>query len=423
MPPIIDRRLNPSGKNLQNRQKFLRRAKENIHRTVKKSVEEKGLKEIGKNEKVKIREKDLDEPSFNQDPNTGQHHRILPGNKTFNRGDEIEKPPEGSGSGREASDGPDGQDDFHFNLSRAEFLEYLFEDLELPDFVKESIATTTATKLAREGYTTTGSPATLNIGQSFKNSIGRRLALARPSDADIAALEHDIAELDARGMAAQADVLRAKLEELEARRKVVPFIDETDLRYNHWTRQPEPISQAVMFCLMDVSGSMGTHEKDISKRFFLLLFLFLERNYDNVEIRFIRHTTHADEVDEQTFFYDTLSGGTAISSGLELIKEIIYKEYDHKKVNFYIAQCTDGDNYERDNRKCEQIITDHLLDLVQYFAYIQVSAFDREDYALFSWYTAWPTYENLAAEHEKLVCKQITDQSQIWTVFRELFSK
>lgn len=418
MATIIDRRLNPSGKNFLNRQKFLRRAKAHIKQTIKQSVTGKQLRDIGKGENVKIRPKDLGEPDFRDDPETGNHRRVLNGNREFSRGDKVKKPPAGKGKGSEGSpDAPDDQDAFEFMLSRDEFLNYLFEDLELPDFVKQSIRGETTWKPAREGFTTTGSPANLNVEQTFKNAIGRRLALRRPTDEEIEAIQ-GLLEKETDKKKRQA--LQDELDRLIGRQKIVPYIDETDLKYNLWVKKPHPKNKAVMFCLMDVSGSMGETEKDISKRFFLLLYLFLERRYEQVDIRFIRHTTHADEVDEKTFFYDTLTGGTAISSGLKKISDIIDSEYNVDEWNLYIAQCTDGDNWVEDNIACSKLLSENLLPRLQYFAYIEVSQYDRGG-TLFESFSAWPTYWDLSLKHQNLVCKRVKNQAAVWTVFTELF--
>lgn len=417
---IIDRRLNPGGKNFLNRQKFLKRARENIKQTVKNSVSDKNLKAIGKNEKVKIKSKDLKEPYFQNDPETGNHRRVLSGNKDFVKGDRIKKPPAGKSGTGQAGQDPDYNEDFEFALSREEFLDYLFADLELPDFVKQAITGDAAWKTAREGFTTSGSPANLNVEQTFKNAIGRRLALRRPTNEEVEELEARIAEAEDLGLPGLL-ALRDELESLKRRQKIVPFIDETDLKYNLWTKKPVPKNKAVMFCLMDVSGSMGQTEKDIAKRFFLLLYLFLERRYDTIDLRFIRHTTIASEVDEHTFFYDTLSGGTTISAGLTLINEIIDEEYASDEWNLYVAQCTDGDNWAEDNELCASILENNLLPKLQYFAYVEVSAYER--LAIFESFSAWPTYTQIAERVEKLVCKRIKHQNSVWTVFRELFTK
>ena len=424
MAIIIDRRLNQSGKNRINRKRFLDRAKQQIKDAVKKSVSDKDIKDIGSGEDVKIRPKDINEPTFHNDTRSGIRDHVLPGNKTFNEGDLIEKGKGGSGKGQvnKAGEG-DGMDDFTFTLTREEFLNYLFEDLELPDFVKATLQVVDNLKYNRAGFSNSGSPANLNVLRTFKKSIGRRLALGRPEDEEVAEAHRAWLEaLEKEIPTHELDVLYDEWKALEARQKQVPFIEENDLRYNFYAPKPTPAAQAVMFCIMDVSGSMGEREKDISKRFFLLLYLFLERKYDKIDIRFIRHTEVAEEVDEQTFFYDRKSGGTKISSALEMVDEIIVQEYPLKDWNVYIAQCTDGDNWSGDNDACQEIIENRLLKKVQYYAYIQVAQYDRSG-GLFSGWSAWPLFEGLSKSYKKIVCKQIFNQNEVWSVFANLFRK
>lgn len=429
MVNIIDRRLNPKGKSITNRQKFLKRAKQQIKETVKEAVTTPGksLRDIGSGENVKIKQKDLSEPTFRHNPNSGNTKRVLPGNKEYSVGDLLPKPKGGGGKGGsgDPSEGdPDSDnslDEFQFTLTREEFFNYLFEDLELPDFIKQNLEGSNAFQTAREGFTNYSSPANLNIEQTYKKSIGRRLALGRPSDDEITELREEIESEERKGK--NPTELYERLEELLRKQKTIPFIDEKDLKYNNWTKKPKPINRAVMFCLMDVSGSMGEKEKDISKRFFLLLYLFLERRYEAIDLRFIRHTTTAEEVDEQTFFYDPLSGGTVISSGLVLIKDIIDEDYPVDDWNIYIAQCTDGDNSTADNKEVERILVNELLPLVQYYAYIQVRKLDEHGYFGYSSYSAWGTYNKLDGEHRNLVARQVDNQNKIWSVFTELFSK
>lgn len=428
MAIIIDRRKNPEGKSDKNRQKFLRRARDQIKKTIKDTVADKELRNIGKSNKdVIIKSKDINEPTFRKDYNTGDHERVLPGNKQYQEGDSIPKPRNGGGGagGKKAGSG-DGLDDFEFTLTKEEFLNYLFEDLELPYFIKETLQTTTKTKNTRMGLTNEGSPANLNVEKTFKKSISRRLALHRPTDDEIQEIKNKLKEYETWDELSEQDKInqremKDRLEYLEGRRRVVPFIDDKDLRYNLWQKKPNPESQAVMFCLMDVSGSMGETEKDISKRFFLILYLFLEKKYEKVDIRFVRHTESAEEVDENTFFYDTQSGGTKISSGLECINDIIKEQYDPADWNVYIAQCTDGDNSPEDNIKCESILQDVLLPIVQYFAYIEVSQYDRNGFM--SGYNAWPLYLKLSEKYRNIVAKKIRNKSKVWTVFNELFRK
>lgn len=145
---------------------------------------------------------------------------------------------------------------------------------------------------------------------------------------------------------------RLKEEIAELRKKIesVPFIDTFDLRYKNYEKRPIPSSQAVMFCLMDVSGSMDQATKDIAKRFYVLLYLFLNRTYENVDVVFIRHHTQAKEVDEHEFFYSQETGGTIVSSALKLMDEIVAERYPSNEWNIYAAQASDGDNWADDSR-------------------------------------------------------------------------
>ena len=136
----------------------------------------------------------------------------------------------------------------------------------------------------------------------------------------------------------------------------MPFLDTNDLRYNLHVKRPVPTSQAVMFCLMDVSGSMDQQIKDMAKRFYLLLYMFLKRHYERTDIVFIRHHTVAKEVDEQEFFYSRETGGTVVSSALRLMKEVIDARYSPNEWNIYGAQASDGDNWNDDSPICRKLL-------------------------------------------------------------------
>jgi hypothetical protein len=136
-------------------------------------------------------------------------------------------------------------------------------------------------------------------------------------------LADGVPETDARVVA-----LREQIDGLKTRIAALPFIDTFDLRYQSFTKQPEPTSKAVMLCIMDVSGSMDQVRKNLAKRFFILLYLFLQRNYDKIDVVFIRHHTIAQEVDEQEFFYSRETGGTVVSSALNLAYEVVSERYD-----------------------------------------------------------------------------------------------
>jgi uncharacterized sporulation protein YeaH/YhbH (DUF444 family) len=402
---FIDRRLNPKGKSLANRQRFLRRAKAQIREAVQKSFKDSGVADIAKDRKIRISTQGTREPRFRLDPKkAGQRDFVLPGNKEFIPGDQIKKPQGGQGgSGKEAATSGDGEDDFEFTLREDEILDIFFEDLELPNLVRTTLTEVPSQNWKRAGITTAGSPTQINLLRTMRNSFGRRLALRRPRLADIKALEEEIAVLEAEGTAPGDEklvALKVELDRLNARRKWVAYIDPVDVRFNAFSEQPQPTSQAVMFCLMDVSGSMGEREKDLAKRFFVLLHLFLKRRYEKVDIVFIRHTHDAQEVDEQTFFYSRQSGGTIVSSALEKMLEIQKQRYTTSDWNIYAAQASDGYTQSGDAKRCVELLETELMPICQYYAYIEI--LDEREMEVFSSEDAgaelWRAYRMVAEE-------------------------
>ena len=326
---IVDRRLNPKSKSLGNRQRFLRRAKAEIREAVKDAIKNRKVSEADGGEKVTIRSKNLREPSFGLGRGVGQRDFVLPGNEQYRVGDAIPKPPQGGGGGkgREGSPDGEGQDEFSFVLSRDEFLDLFFDDLKLPNLIKVKLKDLKVSKPARAGFSADGSPSRLNTVRSMRNSLGRRIALRRPSEEEIKKLEAELvaAEAETPPNVFRVDELKRELAKKLHQRKVIAYLDPVDLRYNRFERVPKPTTQAVMFCLMDASASMTESLKDLAKRFFMLLHLFLTRHYREVHIVFIRHTSTAAVVDEETFFRGTETGGTVISSALEEMLKVVRK--------------------------------------------------------------------------------------------------
>src|SRR5207253_1016291 len=195
----------------------------------------------------------------------------------------------------------------------------------------------------------------------------RRIALRRPKPAEIAALEDELKALEeAGGSEDEILSLRAELERQGLRARAIPFIDPVDVRYRRYESVPKPVAQAVMFCLMDVSGSMDEHLKDLAKRFYMLLYVFLTRRYRHVEIVFIRHTDRAEEVDEDTFFHSPASGGTLVSSALQVMHEIVRSRYRPADWNIYAAQASDGDNSISDSDAVSRLLTEKILPVSQF---------------------------------------------------------
>ena len=433
MPHFIDRRLNPKGKSLGNRQRFLRRARSQIREAVQKSLKDSAVADIGKERKIKISTKGTKEPRFRLDPKTaGERDFVLPGNHDFTPGDEIKKPRsgEGGGRGKEAADYAEGDDDFEFVMSQDEVLDIFFEDLELPNLVRTTLKETPNRTWKRAGITTAGSPSQINLIRTMRNAQGRRLALRRPKLSAVQEMEARLELLEreepqTEETRSRITALKEELAKAIARRKWVGFIDPVDVRYNSFTEQPVPTSQAVMFCLMDVSGSMGEREKDLAKRFYMLLHLFLKRRYEKVDIVFIRHTHDAQEVDEQEFFYSRQSGGTIVSTALDKMLEIQRERYTTSDWNIYAAQASDGYTQSGDARRCVEMLNAEIMPLCQYYAYIEI--LDEREMEVFasedSGAELWRAYRTVAEGWPNFATKRISKPADIFPVFRELFKK
>jgi uncharacterized sporulation protein YeaH/YhbH (DUF444 family) len=433
MTHFIDRRLNPKGKSLANRQRFIRRARAQIREAVQKSLKDAAVADIGKERKIKISTKGTKEPRFRLDPaGGGEHDFVLPGNKEFMPGDEIKKPRSGEsgGRGKQASDSGEGEDDFEFTMTQDEILDIFFEDLELPNLVRTTLKETPNKAWRRAGITTAGSPTQINLLRTMRNAFGRRLALKRPRSEDLLALEDRLMALEQEDPQTdltreQIAFLKEEIAKANAKRKWIAFVDPLDVRFNAFTEQPVPTSQAVMFCLMDVSGSMGEREKDLAKRFYMLLHLFLRRRYEKVDIVFIRHTHDAQEVDEQEFFYSRQSGGTIVSTALDKMLEIQKERYTTADWNIYAAQASDGYTQSGDARRCVEMLNGEIMPLCQYYAYIEI--LDEREMEVFasedSGAELWRAYRTVAELWPNFATKRISKPADIFPVFRELFKK
>ena len=422
---IVDRRPNPKGKSLSNRQRFLGRARVEVKRAVQEAITKRKVADVAGGEKIAIPTRGVSEPIFHHDRKSGTHDHVVPGNKKYVRGDEIPRPQGGEGGGgREGSPDGGGDDAFEFTLSRDEFLDQFFEDLELPDLVKKSLKDTPIFDLHRAGYTMTGNPSSLSVPRTMRNSMGRRIALRRPKLSEMDELREQLEEARISGGETEVERITLELDRLEKRSKIIPWIDPIDVRYRRFDRVPRPNTEAVMFCLMDVSGSMTEAMKDLAKRFFMLLHVFLTRRYRHVDVVFIRHTSTAEEVDEETFFYSRETGGTIVSTALDKMLEIVRAKYPTDRWNIYGAQASDGDNYGSDSGKCVQLLGGELLPLCQYFAYIEVgdgtggshNGLDRES-------DLWKAYSEVAPTHKHFQMRRVGDPAGIFAVFHELFAK
>jgi len=416
MSSFVDRRINGRHKSAENRHRFMQRYKEQIRRSVANAVSNRSIKDMDQGEKIRIPSKDLHEPKFGIGSG-GQRHIIHTGNQDFIPGDKIQRPEQGQGGGSQASQDGEGEDDFAFELSREEFLDLFFADLALPNLIKEKLAKTEATKSVRAGFSTTGIPTHINVVRSLRQALGRRLAVGAPTKDKIEVAEDELLTLE-KATPRDDEKIKALLEKisgLKHRLEIMPFLDPLDLRYNNRVKQPKPTTQAVMFCLMDVSGSMDEPKKEIAKRFFILLYLFLSKSYENVEVVFIRHHTSAKEVDEQEFFYSRETGGTVVSSALEMMRDIITSRYSPEDWNIYGAQASDGDNWNNDSPVCRDILNNDIMPNAQYFAYVEIMPRHHQ--------SLWEAYLTLKGTHPFFAMQSIDDMKDIYPVFRELFKR
>jgi uncharacterized sporulation protein YeaH/YhbH (DUF444 family) len=304
------------------------------------------------------------------------------------------------------------------------------------------LADTPEWKSVRTGLTTDGTPTNLHLVRSMRNALGRGIAFSKTDRKKLLDLLEELDLLEATYymnpigydeahhlLTLEVNALETKMGHdpvveakasiaeriaaIELKMRAIPYLDPIDLRYRSRTRVPMPTSKAVMFCLMDVSGSMDEARKDLAKRFFILLYLFLTRHYEKIELVFIRHDTTAEEVDEQRFFHDTNTGGTVVSSALVLMDQISRERYaDSTEWNIYGAQASDGDNWKQDSPKCVEVLSKNILPRVRYFAYIQVAKEEQE---------LWSYYHQIADPH--FAMRKVLGHQDIFPVFRELFKK
>ena len=415
---VIDRRLSGKNKSIGNRERFLRRYREQIREVVKRAVSGRGIRDMEQGEDISLPRHDVSEPAFGH-ASGGRREMVHPGNEEFVRGDRIKRPRGGAGGGSGQGGAPDGnsKDDFVFRISREEFMQYFFDELALPHLVRtQLLADPPEWKYRRAGYLTEGTPTNLHVVRSMRTGLSRRIAMGSGPQRELQELELqlELAERDHGLPQLELAALKSQVQALKQRISRIPFLDPFDLRFRNRVKVPMPVAKAVMFCVMDVSGSMDEARKDIAKRFFILLYLFLTRHYEHTDVVFIRHHTQAAEVEEEEFFQSTESGGTVVSSALKLMHEIIDARYRGGEWNIYGAQASDGDNWPQDSTLCRQLLNDKLLPACRYFSYVQVAEENQN---------LWDEYCAVAAANQRFAMQKITSAADIYPVFRQLFKK
>ena len=389
------------------------RHKKKIDKAIKESIKDVIAEEsiIGQNGKKKIRipVRGIKEYRFiygnneeNKTVGSGGDHNVKRGQKIGKKRSE-----KGSGQGTGKASNEKGDEYYDVEVSLEELAEYLFADLELPDLEKKQFKFVSHETIKRKGYRFKGIRPRLSKKETLKRKIRRQKMAEKQGTYD--------PESDER----------------------FPF-HKDDLKYHHIKPKIKENSSAVIFFLMDISGSMSQARKYLARSFFFLLYQFLNHKYEKVDVVFISHSTHANRVTEDDFFKVGTYGGTIISSALDLQLEIVDKEYHPNTWNIYTFYCGDGENWHSDNEKCLGLFKE-LKELSQLTGYCEINEAyeglaDEVDTDDVFHGTPWGTFsawkneerENLWAKltpicDNKFKKVMIGETSHIWKAFRSLF--
>lgn len=434
---FVDRRETGRGKSIPNRQRLLRRIKDAIQAAKPKDIDSGGVKNMtgggGQSiNPVKVAKHSLHEPSFHYARNSGKHNIVLIGNDEWERGDDfpINGEEDGQGGG---GPGEDGEDDFVVNVSRDEYLKVFFEDCELPDLLDNHQKEIPEFLPKHAGFQKHGSPGQLSVKRSFKNSLGRRLALTKNARDELVECEVAYQELmldlskgnltcdDEFYLQGQLQALELRITELRAKIAGTPYFDELDLRYTKKEKVIVKSAQAVFAMIMDISGSMDEDKKRMARKFFSLQYAFIHRKYPQTDLIFVAHTETPEEMTEEEFFTTRKSGGTVVSPAYTLIHKIISERYDAHETNIYLSQASDGDNWESDNANCiTELEEKGLLAKVRHMSYAQVGQSFGGGYGAS---TLWNVLQSIANTNKKVAMVKINDDSEVFDAFHKIYKR
>lgn len=443
----IDRRNAAKHKSAPNRAKLLKRTKAFVKQAAPTALGSSvtgGGYTTKQLSPIKVAQSALEEPWFAYS-RSGDAPTVYIGNKEYERGDEIPIPDEddGDGDGDGAGNGDNGEDDFIVNVAANEFLDLFFEDCELPNLEHEKLTQKLDTKQQPAGYSTQGNPAQLSVIRSYKQSIGRRRALSAPYRDELTELQDELTALYAKGPDwADEDHVRATwIEEriivLQRQMGAISMFDKIDLRYKKREQKPLHTVEAVLFIAMDISGSMTEDKKRIARRWFSLLYAFISKRYPDAQVRFITHTTTADERSEAEFFTTKINGGTLVSPMLKLINNVIKTDYDPTQTNIYVSHASDGDNWNTDTPAvvAEMVDEGHLMHKLQHFSYAEVGRDSPlpSPYGMMSnqisngndsdLWEAYTKVHDMPSINRKMAMVTIVDNESVYPVFKKVFKK
>ncbi len=366
-----------SDRSVRDRKRHKEKVKEAIKQNIQNIISEESIIGQSGDKRIKIPIRGIKEYQFifgHNNPDVGT------GNGQAKPGDVVQKGnPQNEGIGPAEPGNRPGDDIYETEITLEEAISYLFEDLELPDLERKRFHIIESERLMKpKGVKHLGIRPRLNRRWTMKEHIRRKIA--------------------------------SHVEEDER----FPFHDN-DLRYNRIVVDVKEHSNAVVFCVMDTSGSMDITKKYLARSFYFLLYQFVHRRYQNVELVFIAHHTEAKEVDENEFFHRGESGGTMISSGYKKALEIIKERYHPSLWNIYAFHCSDGDNFTEDNQEALRYAKE-LKQICNLFGYGEIKPFDT-----FSWGSMMKIFEPLATDNFVII--GIRSKEDVWPALKKFLSR
>lgn len=343
----IIREYDTSGRerSAEDRRRHKELIEESIRRNIGNIISEESIIGQSGNKKIKIPVKGIKEYSFIY----GKNKRgAAAGDGDERRGDVVGEDAEGKDYGHGGAGDQEGEEIYETEITIEELVNYLFDDLDLPDLDRRRLSETESDKSFRRlGYQRKGIPMRLAKRKTVIEKIKRKQSFQRNTQSNQA-----------------SDQLPSGIDQR------FPFTED-DLRFRRLRESRRKDFNAVVICIMDVSGSMDQTKKYMARSFYFLLYQFLKQRYSHVEVVFIAHTTTAKEVGEVEFFHRGESGGTYISSGYEKALEIIEQRYNPKNWNVYAFHCSDGDNWTEDNNKAVRMAA-RLCEVCNLFGYGEI---------------------------------------------------
>jgi len=319
-----------------------RRHRELVEDSIKKNIgsiiSEESIIGQSRDKKIKIPIKSIKEYQFIYGKNAPG---VGSGDGSEKKGDKVGSDKGNNGLGDGTAGNSEGEDIYETEITIEELVNYLFEGMNLPDIDQRKMADIEQLKLGKKlGYQKKGIPPRLAKRRSVVEKIKRKQSTKRAS------------------------------EEGETNEQRFPFIED-DLRYHRMREEKKKHFNAVVICIMDISGSMDQSKKYMARSFYFMLYQFLRLKYESVEVVFVAHTTIAKEVNENEFFHKGESGGTYISSGYEKALEIIEQRYSPANWNIYAFHCSDGDNWSEDNNRAVEY-ANKLCEVSNLFGYGEI---------------------------------------------------